>query len=73
MSQSRYPEACARLEQSLRLDPASGTALNLAKCREQAGDVPGACTALAIAEPWIRCSDARAAYVREERAKLACP
>jgi tetratricopeptide (TPR) repeat protein len=40
--QGRVAEACARLEESLRLSPAGGAMLNLAECYERAGRITSA-------------------------------
>lgn len=59
MAQGKYPDACRKLEASMRLDPAAGTQLNMAVCHEKEGK---------IATAWSEFKDATVAARREGRA-----
>lgn len=65
MSQEKWAQACAKLEESQRLDPAGGTLLHLGLCREHEGR---------IATAWAVYQDALAQAKRDgrkDRAKIA--
>ncbi len=62
VAEGRFPEGCAKLEQSDRLDPAAGTQINLADCYEKSGK---------LASAWILFHEAVVAAQRAERADWA--
>lgn len=75
MHKGQMDEACARFSESLELDRAVGTLLNLANCMERSGRVPRACELYAEARELAMAagSDARAGFARDRHAALGCP
>lgn len=56
MEKGAYDDACPKLEESMRLDPAVGTQLNLGECYEKAGKVASAWAAFLDATSMAKAS-----------------
>lgn len=70
MARGDLATACARLAESHRLDPAIGTLLNLAVCRERSGKIAAALEHLVSAREDLPPDDFRVPFVTEQIAKL---
>jgi tetratricopeptide (TPR) repeat protein len=77
MQRGDYPTACAKLEESQRLDPAPGTLLNLAECEEKRGhlataweDYQGALDTLGAGDERVALASQRAAALFPRLPKL---
>lgn len=70
--QQKWAEACEKFQQSLALDPAPGTKLNLGDCLEKQGKVRGGWLMFEeAARDFERLQDARARFARERAAQAA--
>jgi hypothetical protein len=63
--------ACARLDESQRLDPAVGTLLNLATCEERSGRLAVALEHFTLARAQLTADDYRVRFTREQMDSLA--
>ena len=74
MAASRFAEACPKLQESQRLDPALGTVLNLADCYEKAQRLASAWTTFVEAQGLAHTAgQAEAERVARERAAKLAP
>ena len=73
MRAEEYPEACAALEESRRIEPRSGTSLNLADCYEHVGRLASAWSTFVEAATLARAGgdNERESGARERAARLA--
>ena len=62
--------ACDRFEESNRLEPAPGTILNLAKCREELGQIASAWKRYGEVVQKLPAGDPRVAYARDKERSL---
>lgn len=65
LARGDYAEACAKFGESLRLDPAPGTALNLSECEEHTGKLAQSWQHLRQALEALAPTDERIAYAQE--------
>jgi tetratricopeptide (TPR) repeat protein len=70
MQRGDYPTACAKLEESQRLDPAPGTLLNLAECEEKRGRLATAWEDYQGALDTLGSNDERVALATQRAAAL---
>ena len=62
--------ACDRFEESKRLEPAPGTVLNLARCREQLGQIASAWKSYMEASQRLPEADSRQEFARRKAREL---
>jgi hypothetical protein len=70
MEKGDYATACSRFEESQRLEPAGGTAFNLAACFEKLGRVASAWKTYREAAERLPAGDARARHAEEQARAL---
>jgi hypothetical protein len=70
MKRGEHVTACPKLEESYRLDPAIGTLLNLALCREALGNLAMAWSQLRQVVDSASVGDSRLPFARRELAKI---
>lgn len=68
--QGDWVTACDRFEESKRLEPAPGTVLNLARCRENLGEVASAWKSYTEAVQRLPARDERHAFARKKSIEL---
>jgi hypothetical protein len=74
MAEGKYSEACPKLEESQRLDPTSGTLINLADCYEKEGKLATAWTTfLDAATAANRAGNTEREQAARERAQALAP
>jgi len=75
MSQGKLVEACVKFEESVGLDPAVGSLLNLAVCEEKLGNTQRACRAFFDAASMAARNgqSEREAMARQRMSALGCP
>jgi hypothetical protein len=71
MAHGDLPTACARLDESLKLDPAVGTLLNLATCEERSGKLVAALEHFKLALSRLGTGDFRVGFTNEQITLLA--
>ncbi len=72
MDAGRTKEACGSFAESVALEPAVGSEMNLGACLEKLGDVDGACRAFASAVVRAHDQPERRQYLESRRAQLSC-
>lgn len=70
MKSGNYKSACPKLAESHRLDPAAGTAINLADCQEKLGKLADALQAARDAVDLLKAGDHRIGPVKDQIAAL---